>query len=293
MAMIKCPECGSEISSNAGHCVKCGCKITCCPDCNKVFIGEAEVCDGCGYIFKNTEKKNSETSVEKQVKGIAKIIDADRRIYNIFRVINVIFLISILASIAIGIAVYTGWDKNESVAKLFKLNSTFNSLKAITIIACILFALYIAQGYLYLMLLTLHDVKSIRKLNVDHRVIAGSGNLFAGYGKAGEKYSKNIKRAIYLNENQQNLKWYIMPEIMSVIFNIVVASCFAVWVVDNLKVLFAAKFLDMPFGLGDLDYAAPLFICAIIFFVLACILDLARPIRDKKVKNWSQGISRT
>lgn len=41
MAMIKCPECGAEISTRAVSCVKCGLpmsEIYICPECGEVMF---------------------------------------------------------------------------------------------------------------------------------------------------------------------------------------------------------------------------------------------------------------
>ena len=52
MAMIKCPECGNEISTRAAACVKCGLpmsEIFVCPECSNIMLKEGEEkCLKCG-----------------------------------------------------------------------------------------------------------------------------------------------------------------------------------------------------------------------------------------------------
>ena len=70
MAMIKCPECGAEISTRAVSCVKCGLpmsEIYICPECGEVMLRSGKtVCSKCGcpiednpYVV-NTESQRKE-----------------------------------------------------------------------------------------------------------------------------------------------------------------------------------------------------------------------------------------
>lgn len=51
MALIKCNECGKEISSSAKTCPHCGIKISLstCPECGKKLKGDETTCPECGY----------------------------------------------------------------------------------------------------------------------------------------------------------------------------------------------------------------------------------------------------
>lgn len=67
MALVKCPECGKEISDKAKRCIHCGKvfaedkpQIKLCADCGKENPIDAAECIHCGYPFKDgIEKKNS------------------------------------------------------------------------------------------------------------------------------------------------------------------------------------------------------------------------------------------
>lgn len=51
MALIKCQECGAEISDAAVSCPKCGAPVVkqvVCPECGKLVSGLASVCPNCG-----------------------------------------------------------------------------------------------------------------------------------------------------------------------------------------------------------------------------------------------------
>lgn len=53
MAMIKCPECGNEMSDRAKVCPKCGAEndIVFCPECDKQLSRKATSCPHCGYVL--------------------------------------------------------------------------------------------------------------------------------------------------------------------------------------------------------------------------------------------------
>ena len=53
MALIKCPECGNNVSEYAAHCPHCGFNIAeelkeyVCPDCGQIVKGKKNPCPNC------------------------------------------------------------------------------------------------------------------------------------------------------------------------------------------------------------------------------------------------------
>ena len=63
MALIKCNECGKEMSDHAKQCPHCGCdnNIMFCPECDKQLSSKASLCPNCGCpIKKNKNIENEE-----------------------------------------------------------------------------------------------------------------------------------------------------------------------------------------------------------------------------------------
>lgn len=60
MALIKCVECGKEVSSSAKVCPHCGIKLnlSSCPECGVRLKGDETVCPDCGYPIKNKTTSN-------------------------------------------------------------------------------------------------------------------------------------------------------------------------------------------------------------------------------------------
>ena len=67
MAMVKCPECGNEISDKAAACVHCGCPIEkttiLCQECGKEISKNAVVCMHCGCPIGDKPPTNYELDV--------------------------------------------------------------------------------------------------------------------------------------------------------------------------------------------------------------------------------------
>ena len=66
MALIKCQECGKEISDSSKVCIHCGYKLKSfkiCPECNTQVDENDTTCSKCGYSFKKTHKKERKLTI--------------------------------------------------------------------------------------------------------------------------------------------------------------------------------------------------------------------------------------
>ena len=81
MALIKCSECGNQISSSAKNCPHCGIRINLqtCPECGKKLKGDEINCPGCGYPI----VKKSATNIITE--NLDKITGAESRSYVTFK----------------------------------------------------------------------------------------------------------------------------------------------------------------------------------------------------------------
>lgn len=61
MALIKCDECGKEISDRAKKCIHCGCMVisyTKCSECGERFASDSSSCPKCGCPNFNIANSN-------------------------------------------------------------------------------------------------------------------------------------------------------------------------------------------------------------------------------------------
>ena len=71
MALIKCSECGKEISDKAKLCPHCGFEKNECPECGKEVKSKNNVCENCGFILKN-DKKNIKELITTKIDQLSK-----------------------------------------------------------------------------------------------------------------------------------------------------------------------------------------------------------------------------
>lgn len=80
MEMIKCKECGHQMSKKAKICPNCGVEndIIFCPECNKELSSKATMCPSCGYELKgskNIQKNSKDTlSLVGMILGFCSVI---------------------------------------------------------------------------------------------------------------------------------------------------------------------------------------------------------------------------
>ena len=64
--MIKCPECGRQISDKAPVCPNCGVeiagKITLCPQCGEAYFSDQESCPNCHHLTHGADSVNKTVS---------------------------------------------------------------------------------------------------------------------------------------------------------------------------------------------------------------------------------------
>lgn len=74
MALIKCPECGREISDKAEKCIYCGRSLReenkHCPECGVELREDVSRCPNCGYPIKKEEQSEQEKPQKVEVAGI-------------------------------------------------------------------------------------------------------------------------------------------------------------------------------------------------------------------------------
>ncbi len=65
MSLIKCPECGCEISDKSSTCVNCGfpiqqeiANVKVCPECGSTVDNATDICTYCGYDLKFSDGKD-------------------------------------------------------------------------------------------------------------------------------------------------------------------------------------------------------------------------------------------
>lgn len=159
MALIKCPECGAQISDAAKQCVHCGCIFKVCPECGKVHKGEPAVCDNCGYAFQ--EKPKQETPVQA-TPVVNSVLSKDNYIAlwesesslrkkrnTIYSVLSIAFGILIVVWIALAYWKLSSWMNGDPLEGLVNAKETLSSIQVFVVLTCVCIFYTIIDGTLW------------------------------------------------------------------------------------------------------------------------------------------------
>ncbi len=119
MALIKCSECGKEMSDKAKLCPHCGYEKNECPECGEELKSKSNVCENCGFILKSNKKDIKEfittrinrlSKTQKYIVGIVLVV-----------IIVLVVFVKLLGGGLSGVYQYTYTYKNKSDTETFVL----------------------------------------------------------------------------------------------------------------------------------------------------------------------------
>lgn len=112
MALIKCSECGKEMSDKAKLCPHCGYEKNECPECGKEVKSKSNVCENCGFILKSN-KKNIKEFITTRINRLSK---TQKYIVGIVLGVTMIFVVfvKLLGGGLSGVYQYTYTYKGKS-----------------------------------------------------------------------------------------------------------------------------------------------------------------------------------
>lgn len=122
MAIIKCPECGHNVSDNAQFCPGCGIKIANnlkkCPDCDEILLMSTSTCPKCGHQFPATGEASTTAvqndSGEQEEEVLAYTSPQSNQPRKSHTVRNVLLIILGIILIGGGVFAYFAWSESNS-----------------------------------------------------------------------------------------------------------------------------------------------------------------------------------
>jgi len=288
MDFIICPECGGEISADCDRCVKCGCKITCCPECKRVFKGYTESCPNCGYVFKKSAVKTDDKTLAAQAKEVKKRIDADVRVLKKFRIAQKVWEILTFAFLIAGAALYVVWTKKDGLEKLAELKKLNGDLKLLTAFFCSAFILALAADDVAGYLLRTRRGKWLQDFKFDYKAYIKKYNAFGLEGEEAKLYLDIIKETAFEMENV-NEKWVSLALISAKIACLITLDiCLTVWLTGNLGLWLQAEALEVKYSW---QFGSAAFVIAVISLVATIAVDFIADIpQDKRRKKWCENL---
>ena len=117
MAIIKCPECGHQVSDQAKTCPSCGIdiagKVMRCPECGDIVFSDSDECPNCHHPLTVVDARPHPVMLQPQVTAEQETTQAKGGMRKSYVVLIVAFVIALLA-VFVSLYFYkTTQDKNE------------------------------------------------------------------------------------------------------------------------------------------------------------------------------------
>lgn len=279
MSLIKCPECGGEISSSANVCVHCGYQFTICPECGEMNPKKEQICKKCGYqfapqTFATEQTKGNQTDLKKLCKRS--------------ELVSCISSIACFLLIGIVILILVCWKNSDPLNALIKYNDTKQWCLILIIFATLLY--WGGGGFvLFSDFFMMHCCAKLIRQNK-----AGFLNYLSSIRNASGRKTRaqRILIAAFCSENTAARFFYIVSNVIVVLFGITLAIAFAIYANNVVNEYMTAYLLSQSlhldsvtlFGTREIDYLCLAgFIFGIILFGLGPMIIIGT-----KAKKWAQ-----
>ncbi|MCM1546573.1 MAG: hypothetical protein NC033_06010 [Clostridiales bacterium] len=166
MALIKCPECGGEVSSNADKCVHCGCNYSYCPECEAVHLGKVDVCLSCGYRINGARAESKGASADEFTAACAKRASTDRVVDRVLKVVQTAMPFVSIALIIFAFIPLIKWDA-DSFDAIIKAKELIEQARGLTIAASIILVIPFTVFSLREIYFHILYAKWLTKYNID------------------------------------------------------------------------------------------------------------------------------
>lgn len=283
MALIHCPECGNEISSDAKTCPHCGCRITICPDCNAVYTQNPEICTNCGHVFNNSpnaEEQNTQDDFKIYVKNKLSLT-------KVLQYLNIVLRLLVVVCILVPFIMLWRLTKNDPIAYLAALSIAEIVSHVLIILSCVIMciSLFIENVFLasFNILhkfaakeLTLNEINGVQYCK-EHQ------NSLNNVDKKANEW-KFALNAAYRQDDNSSGKYDILIFVFGLIFSIIGYMCFTISVYqifDN----FEADLLN------NLTYYIVLLIGLAFFWVSKIFVNVIQKKYIESLKKWGSSKS--
>lgn len=297
MALIDCPECGKQISTNAGQCVHCGCKFTYCPECQTVAVGTVGQCANCGYKFSGNitpavreeiDGELSETANFDLFKAWQRSMPNDKKILTGFKYVNIILGAATVVLMITGVVLIANWNKiSDPLEKLSGVKELRSGLRVLVALACILEIITFLFEYTKQSFVKIRCGNWIRRQKFDcvayiNETIKNRGR---DYVKSSEYDDMELfNESAYISENPSAKTLIYIGGVLRAVCAIVLMICVGEFAVQNLDEYVRALLYSSEF---DFKYAALIAaaVVCVIYFVTAVLSSAAYL---KKFEAWKE-----
>lgn len=286
MALLNCPECGKEISSNAKTCPHCGCEVTMCPDCNAVFAQKPEVCPSCGHVFNNVIH-NVEQSVQDE---FGNYVQDELSAINVAGIIQTILNFIKLGILIAAVVIYATLPQDDPLEYLYALSH----MKQVFHVLIILFCIVVFADEIITIFVN-NDCNIVYKLAANKMTLLDIDGV--KYCKEHQNTLNNIAKktnewnfilnAAYNQDDKSSNKYSTLLIIIGTLLTIIQVICFAIVAYQLIDTAVVCAVLEKNFNwIENINYVA-----LIIHIVGVVAYNIAKKVIQKKyfknLKKWS------
>lgn len=280
MSLIKCPECGNEISTNAKSCPKCGCEVTICPDCGAVYAGKTEICKNCGYKFKTAEQNSDkDDNVLIKAKQFTKAVNALTLAECIINTIGDIFLIA-------GVFILLNWQRSDPLEQLENYKSVITQTRNFAVIFITLYSICSSLKPLLFaapfMILHISFSRFLNESNTDCLLYCKQ-NINVLKDKKNIKAYRFITTSAYYQKNPKAQKLSYFIGIIACIFYLLAIIFLANFIFNGIDTFEYNVFYGLEIKLNSFNYT-PLVLFIVSLLIATIICGALNIITIKKTK---------
>ncbi len=291
MALVKCPECGNDISTNAKTCPHCGTAIRICPECGAVYAGMQQTCTNCGYVFDKTTAQpldgdNAPSElIENQWLARA---TADKKIATALKYVGkALNALDTIIIILIGL-LFILWANKEPANRVFDANSTLTNIKICVACGCIVYIIDAVRNYAgeKIMQIRFSNWLAVNNIDVKEYLRLHCNDL------ADEKEQENfslITYGEYLKGNQTEKNYFYITLIIKIIIVVTAAILAGTCITENIKIAMDFIYWEQSMDYSKLNYVLIAF--AAVAMLASFIVDIIMSsVQDKRMGTWFEEV---
>lgn len=296
MAIVKCPECGKEISNQAACCIHCGCKITICPECGSAVLESREICPNCGMRLsvRPTLTIDSDPSVSEWKNYYNMWKTENNSFYFIKILLNALsYIFPMIVAVLLGVGVYlfqNATNKAEgNLEGLLNLGTTYKTLNSLIICFCVFIVAssITISANICILPFCISRWMSAKKIS--------ARNFFDSMVK-NDHFDDDVKEVPLINQIKQACYWSDKPDkmMMGIFLNLLIIALYGLSAIffglslhNNLESYY--KFITFGSGVVKFTFEYGYLVVAVIAMVLGVITRLAAmSYSEKEVRAWGE-----
>ena len=284
MALIRCPECGGEVSSSAGTCIHCGYRFIVCPECGEILSPDAQACGKCGYPL--VAKPAAEPAPAPKITDFDKITGRVNKDESLKKKLSVArWFVVVLDFVVLAIAIWKliSWGRSDVLEMAINKQSVRDLCIAMIAISVVLTAIEITRDLFEETFFTLRSANWVEQNKIDCTEYLRSFVGSVSDARTALVYARITDSAI-LSENPESKKRNLQGLVAALILLLIAAIFTGVVLGKALDAYMYSRLWETKFDFKCLLWLIPVAVSGFLSIVVAA----ATCVNEKTEKQWRQ-----